>query len=90
MRPIQYADIPQGAKMEKCDICGEHLLNCDCFDDTEWHSFKDLKPSPGQRCRVKRQHIYDAYYNPSDGHQWDDFKLKDISVISWRPLYGKD
>lgn len=79
--------------MAKCEFCGDDEIDCECHVDHEWYDFEDLKPSPGQKCRVGLQMVVDAIYIPDDNAPVDwkvisEYKVTKIEV--WRPLYGKN
>lgn len=73
---------------QRCVYCGNSSLNCDCFDPKEWNSFEDLQPVVGQKCRIKREHVLEAYYS-GNGDSWVITACHEPQITtSWRPLYG--
>ena len=77
-------------KTEKCDYCGDDLLDCDCDGTKEWYNLEDVKPAQGQMCRVKCEQLVDAYYSPKFREVWSVVKTyPKIVTTSWRPLYSE-
>lgn len=85
-------DIPTGFYENSgniCKMCGDHILDCDCSLTQDWHSYDDLKPADGQKCRIECIQILDAVYQEKS----DDWTMvmpcapKKITV--WRPILGK-
>jgi len=76
---------------DKCKFCGEHILDCDCDEKQEWHSFPDIKPSPGQLCLIRQEAFLYAHYTPRKDFDWSIVGRREEGVVtSWRPLYGED
>ncbi len=80
-------------KHQICKDCGEKIENCSCSNEPyEWFDFKDLKPCPGQKIRVRRVQIVDIEYgyrssNPEIPDNSNVLSIKDSWIESWCPLY---
>jgi len=76
-------------KTEKCNDCGDDILDCDCDGLKEWFCVNEIKPSSGQKCRVRCEQIVDAYFSHRE-KKWSFVKKHARLVpVAWRPLYSE-
>lgn len=78
-------------KPQICEECGEKVENCICSGVYEWIDFKDIKPTCGQKIRVRRVQIEDIVYKPCSSPEIPDnskvLSVKDSWYESWSPIY---